>query len=253
MEEHTERKMAMIAAKETGPGPGRYNLPPTVGFVGHDYTRFSSPAYSFHGRPSHSANLSDSSPGPRYFVDPNLTRFGRSAGPAYSILARGRSAGKNGDVPGPGVYSPEKCLLPTHHRPPSFSIGSRTRYRSMDQVPAPNTYSLPPVLGPRVPGKVSAPAFSLSGKNHRGGHSEDLAQTPGPAHYHQTDQSSYMRRGPSYSMLGRHPRVRGPLITPGPGEYYPEKVSGYKSRAPAFSMGIRHSEYTTPLIIEVPI
>lgn len=33
-----------------GPGPGRYGLPPTIGFVGHDYTKPTSPAYSFHGR-----------------------------------------------------------------------------------------------------------------------------------------------------------------------------------------------------------
>lgn len=33
-----------------GPGPGCYSLPPTVGFVSHDYTRFTSPASSFHQR-----------------------------------------------------------------------------------------------------------------------------------------------------------------------------------------------------------
>ncbi|CAI9563344.1 unnamed protein product [Staurois parvus] len=83
-------------------------------------------------------------------------------------------------------------------------MGSRTRYRIVDQVPAPNTYSLPPVLGPRVPGKASAPAFTVSGRSHHGGHSEDLAVTPGPAHYIQIDNNSYMKKGPAYSMLGRH-------------------------------------------------
>lgn len=33
-----------------GPGPGRYGLPPTIGFIGHDFTKPTSPAYSFHGR-----------------------------------------------------------------------------------------------------------------------------------------------------------------------------------------------------------
>lgn len=33
-----------------GPGPGRYSLPPTIGFVNHDYTRLTSPAYSLHRR-----------------------------------------------------------------------------------------------------------------------------------------------------------------------------------------------------------
>ncbi|XP_068127346.1 protein CIMAP1D isoform X2 [Hyperolius riggenbachi] len=254
MEEFTERKTPMIAAKETGPGPARYNLPPTVGFVGHDYTKHSSPAYSFHGRPSHSAHVKDSSPGPRYYVEPCLTRFGRSAGPSYSILARGRIAGSTDNKemsPGPGIYRPEKCLIPTHRKAPSYSIGPRTAFRTVDQVPAPNTYSLPPVLGSKVPGKAAAPAFSVSARIHHGGHSEDLAFTPGPAHYNLTDSNSYLKRGPAYSMLGRHQLPKAQLVTPGPGAHSPEKVAGNKRRAPAFSMGIRHSEYTAPLIIEV--
>ncbi|KAM9292265.1 protein CIMAP1D-like [Gastrophryne carolinensis] len=250
-DKHVERQTPMIAAKETGPGPGRYNLPPTVGFVGHDYTKNSSPAYSFHGRTSHSAHINDSSPGPRYYVEPSLTRFGRSAGPAYSMLARGKSKDIKQATPGPGVYKPEKCIIPTHRKPPSYSMGSRTLYRTVDPVPAPNKYSLPPVMGPKVPGKSSAPAFSVSGRINHGGPSEDLASTPGPAHYHQTDNNLYLRKGPAYSMLGRHQIAKSQITTPGPGAYSPEKVTKNKGRAPAFSIGIRHSEYTTPLIIEV--
>ncbi|XP_053556008.1 outer dense fiber protein 3-like protein 2 [Bombina bombina] len=233
------------------PGPGRYQLPPTVGFVGHDYTKFSSPAYSIHG--SHSDHQKDCSPGPRYYVDPSLTRFGRSAGPAYSMLARGKPEDKKIVTPAPGIYSPEKCLIPTHPRAPSFSIGSRTRYRTLDQVPAPNKYTLPSLIGPRVPGKSSNPACSLAGRTQHGGHAEDLAQTPGPAHYQSPETSSYLRRGPAFSMLGRHPAkaMNGEVIVPGPGSYCPEKVANHRNRAPAYSMGIRHSEYVTPLIINV--
>uniref|UniRef100_A0A8C5LRC1 CIMAP1 family member D n=1 Tax=Leptobrachium leishanense TaxID=445787 RepID=A0A8C5LRC1_9ANUR len=168
------------------------------------------------------------------------------------MLARGRSANMKAVTPGPGNYSPERCPVPTHRRPPSYSIGYRTRYCSSDQVPAPNKYSLPPVIGPRVPAKISAPAFSMSATCRHGGYSEDLSQTPGPAHYHKTDPNSYMKKGPAYSMLGRA-RTSKQEITPGPGAHSPEKVSGYKNRAPGFSMGIRHSEYTTPLIIDVSI
>lgn len=38
-----------------GPGPGRYGLPPTIGFNGHDFTKPTSPAYSFHGKMSDSS------------------------------------------------------------------------------------------------------------------------------------------------------------------------------------------------------
>ena len=40
-----------------GPGPGRYGLPPTIGFMGHDFTKSTSPAYSFHGRMSDTSEL----------------------------------------------------------------------------------------------------------------------------------------------------------------------------------------------------
>lgn len=40
-----------------GPGPGRYGLPPTVGFVGHDFTKPTSPAYSFHGKMTDNSRL----------------------------------------------------------------------------------------------------------------------------------------------------------------------------------------------------
>lgn len=36
----------------TGPGPGRYALPPTVGYVNHDVTKPNSPAYSLRSRMS---------------------------------------------------------------------------------------------------------------------------------------------------------------------------------------------------------
>lgn len=42
-------------------------------------------------------------------------------------------------APGPGAYSPENAPpLNAHHRPPSYTIGARTRYRAVDAVPAPN-------------------------------------------------------------------------------------------------------------------
>lgn len=44
-------------------------------------------------------------------------------------------------TPGPGAYSPEKAPpLNAHRRPPSYTIGARTRYRSVDAVPAPNRW-----------------------------------------------------------------------------------------------------------------
>lgn len=53
----------LLLVSLSGPGPGRYTLPPTVGYVNHDCTKPSSPAYSFHSRMSSaSENVS------KYFV-----------------------------------------------------------------------------------------------------------------------------------------------------------------------------------------
>lgn len=41
-------------------------------------------------------------------------------------------------TPGPGAYSPEKVPPLGHRRPPVYTISTRTRYRTVDPVPAPN-------------------------------------------------------------------------------------------------------------------
>ncbi|KAJ7308467.1 hypothetical protein JRQ81_009018 [Phrynocephalus forsythii] len=233
------------------PGPGSYRLPPTIGSVNHDYTRFASPAYSFHRRLGNSIHVKDSSPGPCYYVEPGLTRFGRTRGPSYSMLSRAKPRGFP-QSPGPATYSPERVPPASERRAPSFSMGSRTKQRSVDLVPSPNSYTLPSLLGPHVLSKPSSPSFTLSGCNARGGYSQDLSQTPGPGCYNTTDPSVYLRRPPAYSILGRTKKAASPFGTPGPGAHSPEKVRVHKRRAPSYSLGVRHSEYLMPFIVDPP-
>lgn len=153
-------------------------------------------------------------------------------------------------TPGPGAYSPERappCNLQI--RPPAYTMGSRTQYRSMDPVPAPNKYSLPPLLGPHVPNKPASASYTMSGSFSRGGRSVELAKTPGPCSYNSTDPNVYLSRHPAFSILGRHDLHKNGAEKPGPGSYNPEKVTVHKSKAPAYSMGVRHSEFVTPLIV----
>ncbi|XP_050933196.1 outer dense fiber protein 3-like protein 2b [Lates calcarifer] len=235
-----------------GPGPGRYGLPPTIGFIGHDFTKPTSPAYSFHGRMSDTLYSVDSSPGPQYCVDAKITRFGKDGTPSYSMLGRTKLQNELFQTPGPGAYSPEKtppCNL--QRRPPSYTMGSRTQYRSIDSVPAPNKYCLPPLMGPQVPNKPASASYTISGSYSTGGPSVDLAKTPGPCRYNSTDPGVYLPRQPAFSMLGRHSLPRDATKKPGPGTYNPEKVTVHKARAPAFSLGIRHSEFVTLLVVNV--
>ncbi|KAM6973180.1 outer dense fiber protein 3-like protein 2a [Aplochiton taeniatus] len=246
------KRRPLIAGRERGPGPGRYALPPTVGYINHDLTKSSSPAYSFHGRMSSTMFSVDSSPGPRYHIDANMTRFGRSITPSYSMLGRGRRAGELFQTPGPGAYSPEKAPpLNGQRRPPSYTIGTRTRYRSMDSVPAPNRYTLPSLLGPRVPTKPSSASHSMTARRRTGGPSEDLSMTPGPGQYNSTDPSVYLQRQPSFSMQSRTQRPSYSALIPGPGTHDAEKVQAHLPRPPSYSLGIRHSEFVTPLVVDV--
>ncbi|XP_060934870.1 outer dense fiber protein 3-like protein 2b [Limanda limanda] len=257
----------------SGPGPGRYGLPPTIGFVGHDFTKATSPAYSFHGKMSDNMYCVDSSPGPRYHVDSKITRFGKDGTPSFSMLGRTKEQSKFPPLhfekyisfqctfslehellrtPGPGAYSPEKAApCNVQRRPPSYTMGSRTLYRSVDSVPAPNKYVLPPLMGPQVPNKPASASYTLLGTYSTGGPSVDLAKTPGPCRYNSTDPGVYLHRQPAYSMLGRHSFPRDATKKPGPGTYNPEKVTVHKARAPAFSLGIRHSEFVTPLVLHI--
>uniref|UniRef100_A0A674IXV5 CIMAP1 family member D n=1 Tax=Terrapene triunguis TaxID=2587831 RepID=A0A674IXV5_9SAUR len=193
-----------------------------------------------------SVYFKDSSPGPCYYVDPQLTRFGRSGGPSYSMLARSKTLGE-----WKSRYSPEKAPPVTQRRPPSFTMGSRTKYRRVDPVPAPNSYTLPSLLGSGVPSKPSSPSVTISGRNKHGGFSEDLSQTPGPGHYNRTDPNTYLHRAPAFSIRGRRSAPGAAFRTPGPGTHSPEKVTAHRTRAPAYSLGVRHSEFVTPLIVDV--
>uniref|UniRef100_A0A8D2IXL5 Outer dense fiber of sperm tails 3 like 2 n=1 Tax=Varanus komodoensis TaxID=61221 RepID=A0A8D2IXL5_VARKO len=153
-------------------------------------------------------------------------------------------------TPGPGTYSPERAPPPSQRRPPSFSMGARTKPRRVDATPAPNSYSLPSLLGPRVPSQASSPSFSISSWTVRGSHAEDLSRTPGPGHYASTDLGVYLSRPPAFSMLGRLKEPTRSFLTPGPGAHSPEKVTAHRPRAPSYSLGVRHSEYLMPLVLD---
>ncbi len=72
-----------------------------------------------------------------------------------------------------------------------------------DNTPSANSYTLPPLLGPKVPNKASSAAYSMAARALTGSFSEDLAKTPGPGRYKSMTPDAYNRKAPAYSMLGR--------------------------------------------------
>ncbi len=72
----------------------------------------------------------DFGPGPAHFVDPSVTRSGPEGTPRYSIGSRHKEL-MPFNTPGPGSYAPEqsKTCFQREKKDPSYSIGSRTKYR----------------------------------------------------------------------------------------------------------------------------
>lgn len=72
------------------------------------------------------------------------------------------------------AYRTEAVKIFKQPSPPSYSFGSRTRYHRKGSAPAPNAYTLPNMIGMRIPSKSAPPAFSMAGRPRVGGFSEDL-------------------------------------------------------------------------------
>ncbi|KAM5238551.1 protein CIMAP1D [Ctenodactylus gundi] len=243
------RRSCGAAALEDGSGPGLYILPSTVGYVNHDCTRAASPAYSLARRPIE-APPQASSPGPIYFLDPKVTRFGRSCTPAFSMQGRGKSRDLE-VTPGPGAYSPEKVPPVRQRNPPAFTLGSRLCPKPpAASAPAPNAYTMPPLWGSQIFVKPRSPSYTVAGRTPPARPPQDPAEIPGPGQYDSPDPNAYRQRWPAFTMLGRPRAPRPPEDTPGPGTHCPEQVTVNKARAPAYSMGIRLSRRAATLAAE---
>ncbi|XP_048339012.1 outer dense fiber protein 3-like, partial [Sphaerodactylus townsendi] len=180
------RPRGPIAALYSSPGP-KYGLPTNVGYQLHDPSRFRAPAYSFGTR--RFQHQESCSPGPGYLVPPNMTMKGKDGTPAYSIYGRPRDV-MPFKTPGPGCYSPEKAgRLPTPHgsghRDPAGALPrDRNSMHPKDMEhpyiqsvgSRPAAYALPPMMGPRVIGKSTAPNYSIYGRSMVGSFYEDLSR-----------------------------------------------------------------------------
>ncbi|XP_005994969.1 ciliary microtubule associated protein 1A [Latimeria chalumnae] len=248
----TGKKPVLIEGREKGPGPGRYGLPSTVGYINHDFTKYTSPAYSFGikgGPPLFGTTIG---PGPRYLVHPKYTRVGKDGSPVYTLHSKYKDLNFF-QPPGPGAYSPERYCPLGKDQSPAYSLSDRTRYRQSDPNPAANKYSVPSVIGPRVPHKYSYPCYSVTGRSKIGSFLEDFGKSPSPNRYKIPNQNVYDNEMPSYTMQARTKLLGDTTTKPGPGAHCPERVVLNKPRAPTFYMGNKHSEFEMPLIVEADI
>jgi len=234
---------------EKGPGPARYGLPPAVGTTNHDVRKWKAPAYTLSGitRP----HKGDGVPGPNHYaVSMEVTRAGKNGTPKYSLSSRNKDLRRD-NFPAANSYKKEQCWPQGERRRPSYTMGARVRYTQRENVPAPNRYSLPVLIGPKIPSsnKKASPSYTMSERSNIRSYAEDLAKTPGPAGYGRTENNNFLRKTPQYSLQGRSNLPKDKTQKPGPGAHNPESVSMHKPRAPAFSLGKRHSQFTRILMV----
>ncbi|KAK7497391.1 hypothetical protein BaRGS_00011435 [Batillaria attramentaria] len=240
-----------IAAMYASPGPC-YGLPGLTGQNDHDprSVHFKKPAYSFGSRTG--LGMKDCSPGPCYFPNPKYYRDGMDGTPHYSLYSR-REGCRPFNVPGPGTYRPENCGEAVFNKDPLYSFGYRTKLRSVDNVPAPNRYTLPPMLCTTIQSqKPQAPCYTMRKKPTVGGFDQDMAKAPGPGTYSVIEPVIYKDRAPLWSCALRFKDPGDRCPKPGPGAHRPENVVINKHEYPSFSFGIHHSAYLHPLIVDAP-
>ena len=174
------------------------------------------------------------SPGPAYSVNCRLTRYGMDGTPIYSMLGRNKDGSKtkiylgwcNFIVLSQVTSRPllqvgtkqrkfihkEKNMLPDtllglELSMPRVSVNKLDWFghvlRSLcteDSNPAASSYTLPHMLGYGMPTKLSYPAYTMTGRDHH----TSTYHNPGPGRYNAVPLSTYIRKGPAYSMLGRN-------------------------------------------------
>ncbi|KAM6306962.1 ciliary microtubule associated protein 1A-like [Podargus strigoides] len=237
------RPRGPIATLYRRPGP-KYRLPTNVGYRLHDPSCNRAPAYSFGVRTE--GQEKQCSPGPRYLLPPGTTAKGKAGTPAFSIYGHPYDLTPF-RTPGPGHYFPEKAERVTFPSIPACSLHSRTRHHASQQTPGPAAYQMPPMLGPRIITKSSAPNYSMLGHSNVGTFYQELCKTPGPCNYNAVAANVYKQWAPQYSILARNALPGDTTIKPSPNTYNPKQ-----SCQRGVTFGIRHLDYLAPLIVDVP-
>nr|AEE61523.1 unknown [Dendroctonus ponderosae] len=224
----------MVRAKP-GPGPGKYLLPPLVGYKDHDPSKYRNPQYSMAQKLP--LNRKDLGPGPKYNTE-YMTPYGKAHPPAYSLADR-HGALKAFQSPGPAAYNIQNMPRMKEQRPPAYSMSYRHDLHKGFDTPAPNNYEIPTTLGPKVPDKHANGAFSMSDRWAVAA----KENSPGPAKYDPTTPNIYKNKPPAYSMSIKHRNIESKDQSPAPSNYYPRLPTkgGY-----SFGLKTDNAPYITP-------
>ncbi|XP_029612675.1 outer dense fiber protein 3-like protein 2 [Salmo trutta] len=194
------KRRPIIAGRGKGPGPGHYALPPTIGYVNHDLTKPSSPAYTFHRRMSSNMVSVDCSPGLQYHIDTKMTRFGHVQ-MKETVCERGRGRYTHSNLLGSQV--PHKPSSVSYSLAGRRQVGAPSEDRSM--TPGPGRYNRtdPSVYLTRQP------SFSIQSRTTR---ASDQSQKPGPGTHSPEKVLLHLPRPPAFSLGITHSEFITPLV-----------------------------------------
>lgn len=98
------------------------------------------------------------------------------------------------------VIPPPEIIKP---KAPAFVFGSRTPLYNKRVSPGPNTYLLPPAIGPVIPDKLAAAACSFKGDREI--KDPVIAKSPGPLAYNIGPPDLVKPKAPAYTMREKWP------------------------------------------------
>ncbi|KAM9250207.1 uncharacterized protein FYN16_014817 [Cariama cristata] len=188
---------------QQGHRSARGRLRPLVGkpqkraacYLAHNPTKTKAPAYTFQGAKRPVAE--SCSPGPRYYVQPSITRNGKYVAPAQHICGRPKIRTEI-ITAGPSDYATDKANKHIYKCTPAHSMAFRHKAVKTDQspeeppaslpplqhshtcssipLPGPAAYTLPRLVGPNTAYTHASPCYSIRGKSKHNGFAKDLSK-----------------------------------------------------------------------------
>lgn len=216
----------------SGPGPAKYQLPSVMG-TGSGWSM---------AQRLKDLTQAERSPGPASYALPKgQCVTGTYEGPKYELGIRHKHLNTESlATPGPKYPSFDPAIT-KEPRAASYTMRSAIKdLKANSQVPGPNNYVLPGLLGPKIVQSQlgGGKDWSMTGRSNVGSFTQVFVDTPGPAGYGPNLGNARGRSQPAYTMRSR---AYMPLVgtqTPGPA-YDIRKTAEAKGG----TFGIRHSPF----------